>query len=65
MQHTSDGEKNQLLLMEIPLYTATRTLNGLFLLIVFTEHYGRGRGHGARPSSSGGDGSDGHSEGMS
>lgn len=54
--------RDQLLLMEIPLYTATRTLKGLFFLIVFTEHYGSGQGHGTRPSSSGGDGSDGHSE---
>lgn len=49
--------------MEIPLYTATRTLRGLFLLIIFTEHYGSGRGRGVRPSSSGGDGSNGHSKG--
>lgn len=57
--------RDQLLLMEIPLYTATRTLKGLFLLIIFTEHYGSGRGHGTRPSSSGRDGSNGHSKGTS
>jgi hypothetical protein len=55
--------RDQLLLMEIPLYTATHTLKALFLLIVFTKHYGRGWGHGARPSSSGGNGSNGHSKG--
>lgn len=56
--------RDQLLLMEILLYTATRTLKGLFLLIIFTEHYGSGRGHRMRPSSRR-DGSNGHSEGTS
>lgn len=57
--------RDQLLLMEILLYTATRTLKGLFLLIIFTERYGSGRRHGTRPPSSRRDGSNGHSEGMS
>lgn len=55
--------RDQLLLMEIPLYTATPTLKGLFFLIIFTEHYGSGRGHETKPSSIGRDGSNGHSKG--
>lgn len=66
VEHTSDREKRSAFIDGNSfVHSDSRTLKGLFLLIIFTEHYGSGRGHGTRPLSSGGDGSNGHSEGTS